>query len=520
MESVGKNNTFHDYPKDRSIHSFFEDMAKTIPDNIAVEFEDKRITYRELNNLADRIASVLVSRGINAGKVAAVITERSVNMIAAILAVLKSGAAYLPIEPGIPDERKKYYLKTAEASVILSNADSKKLFDLPNINIDKLPDNSIPYIAASVPSENPAYIIFTSGSTGSPKGVMVRHYSVVNRLLWMKEQYGLSESDVFLQKTVYSFDVSVWELFLWFFCGARLCLLKSGDEGNFAKLINTIDLHDVTVCHFVPSILRVFVRYVSHRGISNLKSLKKVFVSGEALTYDLVCRFNQTLTMGNSTELHNLYGPTEATVDVTYFDCTNYCSENETVPIGCPIWNTKIYIIDENGRECADGSIGEICISGDGVAAGYVNNPELTRQFFVADIYDSNKKMYRTGDLGRWQNGVVEYMGRADNQVKVHGIRVELEEIESQLLKYAAINNAIVIAAGETDKKLVAYYNCGDGGVSTQLISDYLSEKLPKAMIPAEFIYIENIPLKQNGKADRKALELLYKNKQEAGYET
>ena len=279
-------------------------------------------------------------------------------------------------------------------------------------------------------------------------------------------------------------------------------------------------MHDVTVCHFVPSILRVFIRYVSHRGISNLKSLKKVFVSGEALTYDLVCRFNQTLTMGNSTELHNLYGPTEATVDVTHFDCTNYCSESETVPIGRPIWNTKIYIIDENGKECADGSIGEICISGDGVAAGYVNNPELTRQFFVADIYDSNKKMYRTGDLGRWQNGVVEYMGRADNQVKVHGIRVELEEIESQLLKYAAINNAIVIAAGETDKKLVAYYNCGDGGVSTQSISDYLSEKLPKAMIPAEFIYIENIPLKQNGKADRKALELLYKNKQEAGYDT
>lgn len=186
---IGKNNTFHDYPIDRSIHSFFDDMAKTIPDNIAVEFEDKRITYRELNNLADRIASILVSRGINAGKVAAVITERSFNMIAAILAVLKSGAAYLPIEPGIPDERKKYYLKTAGASVILSNADSKKLFDLPNINIDKLPDNSIPYIAASVPSENPAYIIFTSGSTGSTKGVMVCHYSVVNRLLWMKEQY-------------------------------------------------------------------------------------------------------------------------------------------------------------------------------------------------------------------------------------------------------------------------------------------------------------------------------------------
>lgn len=520
MEFVDKNNTYHDYPRDRTIHSFFEDMANTFPDKTAVEFEDKSISYCELNNLADRMASILVNSGINAGDVVAVITERSVNMIAAVLAVLKAGVAYLPIEPGIPDERKRYYLEAADAKVILSNADIEKLFDLPNINIDKLPDNLIQHIIPPVSSENPAYVIFTSGSTGNPKGVMVRHYSVVNRLLWMKEQYGFCENDVFLQKTVYSFDVSIWELFLWFFCGAKLCLLKSGDEGNFAKLINTIHLHGVTVCHFVPSILRVFIRYVSHRGISSLKSLKKVFASGEALTYDLVCRFNQTLTKENSTELHNLYGPTEATVDVTYFNCTNYQSEDEIVPIGCPIWNTKIYIIDENGRECADGSIGEICISGDGVAVGYVNNFELTNQVFVADIYESNKKMYRTGDLGRWRNSVVEYMGRADNQVKIHGIRVELEEIESQLLKCAGIKNAIVIAVGDRDKKLIAYYCCNNEAVSTQSISEYLSEKLPKAMIPSEFIYIENIPLKQNGKADRKALELLYKERQEIGYDT
>ncbi len=515
MELIDKNNTYHTYPREKTIHSFFEDMASAVPDKTAVEFEDKSITYHELNRLADVMASVLIDMGIKSGDTAAILTERSIPMIAAILAVLKAGAAYLPIEPGIPDERKRYYLNVAKAKVILSNSDTEMLFALPNININKLPNNLVPTNIPPVSSDNPAYVIFTSGSAGNPKGVIVRHYSVVNRLLWMKEQYGLNENDVFLQKTVYSFDVSAWELFLWFFCGAKLCLLKSGDEGNFSKLIDTIHRHGVTACHFVPSILRVFIRYVSHRGTDSLKSLKRVFSSGEALTYNLVCKFNQTLTKENATELHNLYGPTETTVDVTFFDCTNYSSEDGTVPIGYPIWNTKIYILDENGRECADGEVGEICISGDCVSAGYIGSPELTSQAFVADIYSPNSKMYRTGDFGRWKNNVVEYKGREDNQVKIHGIRVELEEIEKQLLEYAPIKGAMVLAVGERDKKLVAYYSSYKA-ISAQKITEYLSDRLPKVMIPAEFIFIEAIPVKANGKADRNALELLYKETREA----
>jgi non-ribosomal peptide synthetase component F len=329
----------------------------------------------------------------------------------------------------------------------------------------------------------------------------------------MKNHYGLCEEDVFLQKTVYSFDVSVWELFLWFFCEAKLCLIKSGHEGNFVNLTRAIHRHKVTVCHFVPSILRVFLAFLSHHGgIEKLKCLKKVFSSGEALKYDLAEKFNLVLTAKNSTQLHNLYGPTEATVDVTYFDCTNFKSDEKIVPIGKPIWNTMIYVLDENLNECMDGEIGEIYISGDGIAAGYINNLELTRKSFVPDLCCPGATMYKSGDHGRWRNGFVEFLGRVDNQVKVHGIRIELEEIENQMLEYEPIEQSIVIAFGEPEKRLVAYYG-GENPANTSSIINFLSKKFPKSMIPTEFIFIDKFPAKQNGKIDRKALELMYKEK-------
>lgn len=511
-----KNSTAHEYPRERTVHSFFEEAAYAHSDRVAVEFEDDQVTYGELNRYADAIALYLRKMGIGEYDIVAVSSKRSILMIAAIIAVWKAGGVYLPVDVEIPVERKQYYLEKSGAKAVISTSDEKTVEGLLNINLEKIPlDVEVLDEKPAITSDNLAYVIFTSGSTGNPKGVMIRHYSVVNRLMWMKEQYGLDENDVFLQKTVCSFDVSVWELFLWFFCGAKLCLLPTGSEGNFPNLISTIQQHGVTVCHFVPSILRVFLRFLSrHGGVERIEILKRVFSSGEALPYELICRFQQVLTRQNGTELHNLYGPTEATVDVTYFDCTDYSSEDETVPIGYPIWNTKIYILDENGRECPDGEIGEICISGDGVAAGYINNPELTSNSFVTDIYEPDRKIYRTGDLGRWHNNVVEYIGRVDNQVKIHGIRVELEEIESYLLKCPDVKDAIAIAVGEREKRLVAYYSghSSNEGLS-QAISEYLTEKLPKAMIPSEFIYIDTIPLKPNGKADRKALELLYRQK-------
>jgi len=513
MTHIDKNRNFHEYPRERTIHSFFEEMAAMVPDKVAVEFEDKYITYHKLNYSADKLATILKEADISVGDIVAISIERSIDIIIAILAVLKIGAAYLPIETNIPGERKRYYLETTNSKAILSAIDSKILFGIPNINIEKIPDDILPSPNPQVNSDVLAYVIFTSGSTGNPKGVMVKHYSVVNRLLWMKEQYGLCEDDVFLQKTLYSFDVSVWELFLWFFCGAKLCMLKSGQEGNFTNLINVINQYRVTVCHFVPSILRVFLEFLSrYGGAEKARSLKKVFSSGEALNYNLVDKFNCMLTKENATQLHNLYGPTEATIDVTYFDCTNYQSEDRIVPIGKPIWNTSIYVLDENANECIDGESGEIYISGDGVASGYINNSELTAKTFMSDVFCPGAIMYRTGDLGRWRNGFVEFLGRMDNQVKIHGIRVEPEEIENQMLGYEPIDQVVVIVAGDADKKLVAYYN-SKIIIKSSMIANYLSERLPKTMIPSEFIFIEKIPINQNGKVDRKEIKLLYKNK-------
>ena len=508
-----KNDTYHAYPREKTIHSFFEEAAAKTPGKTAVEFESKHITYSELNHSANQLSTILQKSGVAAGDVVAVLTERSINMIAAILAVLKAGAAYLPIETNIPEERKRYYIETANAKAICSTHDNETLFGIANINIEKIPDDVSPVPNPQISSEALAYVIFTSGSTGNPKGVMVKHHSVVNRLLWMKEQYKLREEDVFLQKTLYSFDVSVWEIFLWFFCGAKLCLLKSGDEGNFKNLLDAIRGYKVTICHFVPSILRVFLGFLArYGGAGKMKSIKKVFASGEALNCDIINSFTQILTRANSTQLHNLYGPTEATVDATYFDCTNYQAEDKVVPIGKPIWNTRIYILDENGDECIDGESGEIYISGDGVAAGYINNLELTEKMFVPDVFCSGAMMYRTGDWGKWRDGVVEFLGRKDNQVKIHGIRIELEEIENQIIGYEEIKQAVVIAAGDANKKLVAYYN-SENTIDSLPIIDYLAKKLPKAMIPSEFIFIEKFPLNQNGKTDRKKLEILYREK-------
>lgn len=514
------HNTYHEYPREKTIHYFFEEKAESVPDKVAVLFADKQITYGALNEYADRVATALCQAGVKVGDIVAITTERSIHMVAAILGILKAGGAYLPIEPTLPDERKQYYLKTANARMILSTLDDDTIFNLPNLNINHIQRTISTFSQRIVSSDQLAYVIFTSGSTGNPKGVMVRHESVVNRLMWMQAQYELGEEDVFIQKTVFTFDVSVWELFLWFFCGASLCLIQSGEEANFAQLIQVIQHYQVTVCHFVPSILRVFLRYLFHRnGIDKVKSIKKVFASGEALPYETVCQFRQMLTTANGTQLHNLYGPTEATVDVTYFDCTNYKSNDRIVPIGNPIWNTKIYVMDENGSECRDGEVGELCISGIGVANGYINNLELTQKSFVADPFEPESIIYRTGDLGKWGARGIEYIGRIDNQVKIHGIRVELEEIENKLLEYEKIRAAIVIVVGEKDKKLVAYYN-SETPVSGIQMKEFLLTKLPKAILPSEFIHIENIPMKQNGKADRKEIMRLYHMSIENGENT
>ncbi|WP_127573113.1 amino acid adenylation domain-containing protein, partial [Paenibacillus xylaniclasticus] len=353
-----------------------------------------------------------------------------------------------------------------------------------------------------------AYVIYTSGSTGRPKGVMVEHRSVVNRLVWMQERYPLQADDVILQKTSFSFDVSVWELLWWSLYGAKVYLPLIGVEKDPAAIIEAVQKYKVTIMHFVPSMLRLFMEYTeSQEKLTLLSSLRKVFASGEALLPDQVNAFWCSFGKANGTQLINLYGPTEATVDVTYFDCMKD-KDTVLVPIGRPISNLRLYIVDRVDQLQPVGIPGEICIAGDGVARGYLNREELTAEKFVLDPFVPGGRMYRTGDLGRWlPDGSIEYLGRMDAQVKIRGYRIEPGEIENVLQQQRVVKEAVVVAIEEAsgEKALCAYIVC-DSEPNIEQLRSNLAETLPAYMIPAHFVQLDQMPLTTNGKLDRKAL--------------
>ncbi|MBX4267638.1 amino acid adenylation domain-containing protein, partial [Clostridium estertheticum] len=272
-------------------------------------------------------------------------------------------------------------------------------------------------------------------STGKPKGVMIAHKSIINRLNWMQKNYKLSNEDVILQKTTYTFDVSVWELLWWSLVGAKVRMLPKGEEKDPEAIVNNIKKGNITVIHFVPSMLNAFMEYViREEKYCDIKTLKKVFSSGEALGRKQSNTFNEKISKCNSTRLVNLYGPTEAAVDVTYYEC-KVEAENEIIPIGKPIDNTRMYIVDKANSLLPIGIAGELCISGAGLARGYINNEKLTAEKFIPNLFEPGEKMYRTGDIARWlPDGNIEYIGRIDHQVKIRGFRIELGEIENQLL--------------------------------------------------------------------------------------
>lgn len=364
-----------------------------------------------------------------------------------------------------------------------------------------------------------AYVIYTSGSTGKPKGTMIEHHSLINRLNWMQKKYPIGENDTILQKTPYTFDVSVWELIWWSLVGAKLCHLTPGAEKDPAAIVEAIEKYGITTMHFVPSMLSVFLEYIEEKEITDgatgtatdtLKSLRQVFASGEALNPKQVEKFNRLLNKKYGTTLTNLYGPTEAAIDVSYFDCSAG-ADLDTIPIGRPIDNIKLYILDKQNRLLPVGVPGELHIAGDGLARGYLNKPELTSEKFVPNpfaLQEKYKLMYRTGDLARWMpDGNIEYMGRIDFQVKIRGNRVELGEIEAELLKHENIKETVVTARDDKngDKYLCAYY-VSDFELTVSELRAHLLKSLPEYMVPLYFISLDNMPLSSNGKADRKAL--------------
>jgi D-alanine--poly(phosphoribitol) ligase subunit 1 len=471
------------------------------------------LTCAELNERVNQLAHSLKAIGVGPGHIVALMVERSFAMMIGILGIIKAGAAYLPLSPDNPPARTNYMLKDAGVRVVLVHTKTagRTPFDGTIVNMD---DPGI-YLG---PRENPiivnqardlAYLMYTSGSTGKPKGVMIEHRSVVNRLHWMQHAYPIDANDVILQKTSYYFDVSVWELFWWALAGARLCFLMPGGEGIPLAIIETIRKHRVTVLHFVPSMLNVFLEYLDgkdDRVLEGLASVRRVFVSGEALTPSHVKKFNNILTNRIGARLTNLYGPTEATVDVSYYDCPPH-NNFETVPIGKPIHNIKLYVI-RDGRQMAVGEAGELCIAGVGLARGYLKNQTLTDEKFVDNPCHLGERIYRTGDVARWMpDGNIEYFGREDHQVKIRGLRIELGEIENTIRDCPGVADCVCVVRKYSENiiLIIAYLVCRSE-VDVSGLKQYLKKYLPDYSIPNHFVILDKMPLTPNGKADRNAL--------------
>ena len=474
----------------------------------AVVSEGATLCYAMFDAAVNHIAQLLRAKGIDRDECVAVIVPRSPELLVAIHGILRAGAAYVPIDPGYPVMRVRTIIEESGARIIVAGPEFAEMAD--ELGVDRV----APIIAGADPVEpvaspdDLAYVIYTSGSTGRPKGVMVEHRSVMNRLRWMQRRYPLRADDVVLQKTPVTFDVSVWELMWWAMAGASVALLEPGGERDPRKIIAAVERHRVTVMHFVPTMLGPFLDQLEDQpdSMHRLTSLRTVFCSGEALTPALVERFNRVFGGIGVPRLVNLYGPTEATVDVSYFDCPSV-GPVDAVPIGKPIDNTTLLVLDERGNHCPVGVPGELNIGGIGLARGYRSRDDLTALAFVADERVPGGRRYRTGDLARWRaDGNLEFLGRIDDEVKVRGNRVSLGEIQAVMESCPGVRSAVVIAEpSDTHGTYLIGYIVGEF-VSMDRLRDYLAQRLPTYMVPTSFVELDAFPLTVSGKVDRQVL--------------
>jgi amino acid adenylation domain-containing protein len=503
------NDTDVDYDLENvDLAKLFEKSVDKNPDAIALEFESQQLSYRQLDDQANQYAQYLSSKGIGRNDVVALLMDRSIEMVVALYGIQKAGAVYLPLDPGYPDIRLHFILEESKPKLVLS--DSLYVSKIPTgINYivpgsaNELSTQSTARLNVQIKPDDLAYIIYTSGSTGKPKGVMTEQRSICNRLLWMNEKFSIGCNDVVLQKTPYGFDVSLWELFCPLFAGAKLVVAKPNMHQDPEYLIKTINNKVVTAVHFVPSMLQL---YLMHPDAGKVPSLKWLFCSGEALGAKLVEKCYSIL---GEVEVHNFYGPTEAAVDVSHWHCRRDAS-GYAIPIGRPIANTQIYVLDELMQPVPVGVKGELYIGGVQVARGYLNREEITCERFIDDPFLAEKgnKLYKTGDIARYRSdGVIEYFGRNDFQVKVRGLRIELGEIESVLLGHEGITQAVVVTKEDKNGTvIVAYLVSSNVKPGTMNLRNYLGTQLPAYMIPQYFVFIDAVPLTSSGKSDRNQL--------------
>ncbi|UXY24906.1 amino acid adenylation domain-containing protein (plasmid) [Streptomyces cynarae] len=497
---------------------FAEHVART-PTAPAVIFEGVTLTYAELDRRANRLARHLVALGAGPERSVAVALPRSLYLVEAVLAVLKAGAAYLPLGPENPPSRTIRMLSDARPTMVLTLGRAAARFpqgvpplvllDDPGTaaDVSALPGGELTDIdrGGALTSLGAATVIFTSGSTGAPKAVVNSHGGLVNRILWMQSAFGLTGQDRVLHKTPIGFDVSLWELLWPLSAGATMVVAAPGGHKDPRYLVRLIREERVTTAHFVPSMLRVFLEEPTVR---EARGLRRVVCSGEALTPTLRTRFRSVLGV----PLFNLYGPTEAAIDVTWWNCTEQ-QDPATVPIGRPIWNTRVHVLNQELQPVAVGESGELFLSGLGLARGYVGRAGLTAERFLPDPYGpAGGRMYRTGDLARWRpDGALEYLGRIDQQVKIRGFRIELGEIEAALGLCAGVRaGAVAVVEKAGERQLVACV-VADGGsrLSPAALRAELALKLPDYMVPVSYTFVGQLPVNRNGKLDREGLAAL-----------
>ncbi|HEY0173923.1 MAG TPA: amino acid adenylation domain-containing protein [Pyrinomonadaceae bacterium] len=507
----GWNRTAADYPADLCAHQFFELQARRTPDATALVFGEQTLSYRALNESANRLAHYLRRAGVGPEVLVGISLERSPQMVVALLGVLKAGGAYVPLDPEYPEARLNYVAVDAGVKALLTTEGVAAKFASVKTNLIRL-DAAAAEIAAEscedppnlTAPDNLLYMIYTSGSTGRPKGAMNTHRGVCNRQFWKQRQYSLVASDSLLQLASFGFDFSVWEILGTLAAGARLVIPEPGIQRDPARLVSLIQSAGVTVIHFVPSLLNAFL---AQEGVGQCRGLRLVLAGGEALPFELQERFFASLPA----KLVNQYGPTEASIDVTFWDCERD-SQTRRVPIGRPNANNRVYVLDRHLQPVPVGVGGELYIGGAGVGRGYWSRPGLTAEKFLPDPYGSEPgaRMYRTGDLARFvQDGALEFLGRVDHQVKVRGFRIELGEIEAALAECAAVAEAAVLFREEPggERRVVAYVVPRPGhDFNVMQLREDLGRSLPDHMIPAAFVRMEAMPLLPSGKLDRNAL--------------
>lgn len=493
-----------------SLHSIIEEQVTKTADAVALTYEGTTLTYESLNKRANQLAHFLLSKGVGPEVLVGVCAFRSTEMVVALLAIIKAGGAYVPFDPTYPAKRLTFMINDSKVPVILAQKSCSSLIQSETSAIYYFEDieGSLEGFPATNPPcriqpENLAYVIYTSGSTGNPKGAMNTHRGILNRLLWMQETFQIGLADTLVQKTPFSFDVSVWEFFWPLMCGARLVVAKPEGHKDADYLLDLIHREKITVIHFVPSMLRLFLDKADQ---ARCASLRHVVLSGEAVTIDLQRRYFSILRA----PLHNLYGPTEAAVDVSYWKC-DLQSQRDVVPIGRAISNTTLHILDAKGLPVQVGESGELHIGGVQVARGYLNRPELTAEKFIPDPFseDSSARLYKTGDLCRYMpDGNIEYLGRIDFQVKIRGNRIELGEIEAVILRDPSVKDCAVLVREDApgERRLVAYIVDNQGQFSLSAMREKLAAELPDYMLPAVFVLMPAFPLSPSGKTDRLAL--------------